>query len=220
MAIISYLDGVDTTRNSRKGTTYDTSQAGPIVKRRPSPTNPSRNTRNLYKTYLQTANSYFWKLTWSQKLWWAVEAGINGIEGPFHMAGDHAANAAFIFLQVNVLAAGDSLYANAPGGMSIYTPSWGTVSRIDDNTIQVAFTPLASWGDYRIYLRQALPGPGYRRWARIDSFMCSYSERSPSSPHDFTTHFPHLTGWNCRYWLGCQHYTGYRSAETLIDLSA
>lgn len=220
MAIISPLEGIELYMNSIKGCTFDTSQAGPIVKRRPSPTNPGTNTRNKYKAILQTVNNYFWQLTWSQKLWWAVEAGINGIEAPFGGGGDLAANACFIFLQVNVMAAGDSLYANAPGGMTITTPTWGTVTRQDDHTIRVAFTPLASWSDYRIYLRQALPGPGYRRWARIDSFMCEYSERSPSSPHDFTTHFPHLTGWNGRYWLGCQHYTGYRSAETLIDISA
>lgn len=220
MAIIKYLEDLWFPYNSRYGNTFDTSQAGPIVKRRPCPTNPSTPARNKYRTILADVNKNFWGLTWDQKLWWRVQGSFLDITGPFGRQSDQKGNAAYVMLMVNVVAAGDDMYDDAPGDLTITGPTWGTLSRIDDNTVRITFTAGTDWSDKRIYLRQALPGPGYRRWAKIDSFMCEYSERSPTSPHDFTIHFPHIAGWNCRYWLGCQHYTGYRIDETIVDLSA
>ena len=124
----------------------------------------------------------------------------------------------FYKLQIPARQAGDPFYANHPPHNPTTPPTWLTLNRIDNDTIRVTFNPSAAWNTKRIYLRQGLPGPGFRRWSAADGYIAEYSELSPASPHDFTTHFPHLAGWHGRYWLGCQRSCGCRSAEELWDL--
>ncbi len=97
-------------------------------------------------------------------------------------------------------------------------PTWQTFTRIDTDTVRATFIPSANWNQKRIYLRQALPGPGVRRWCPADGYVVSYSPPNPNSPFDFTVKFQHLAGWHGRYWTGTQRLCGCRSAEELWDL--
>lgn len=218
MAIIAYLDGVDAIQGSRRGLTFDVSQAGPIVKRRPSPINHQTDDRMQIRLILKQANQFFWDLTAGQKNAWKNLAAASGITGPGGDNSVQAGCAMFFKLQINNYIAGDGFYANHPPHNPVIPPIWLTQTRIDNNTIRVTFTASANWNLKHIYLRQGLPGPGVRRWAPTDGYIAQYSPLNPNTPFDFTTHFPHLAGWHGRYWLGCQRSCGCRSAETLFDL--
>ncbi len=218
MATIVFLQDVDEFAGSRKGLTFDKSQAGPYVKKRPSPINNQTNPRMLLRRSLKAANAFFWALTAGQKNAWAILAAASGITGPFGMTGHQAGCAMFFALQINSNAAGDGFYANHPPHNPIIPPTNQTLTQIDQTTIRTTFTPAPQWPSIRIYLRQALPGPGVRRWSPVDGYIAEYSELSPASPHDFTPHFSHRSGWHGRYWLGTQRTCGCRSAETLFDL--
>ncbi len=218
MAIISYLPDVDEINGSRRGLTFDVSQAGPIVKRRPSPVNHQTNLRMVIRLYLRQTNAFYWNLTAGQKTNWGILAAAEGVTGPYGMTKWQAGCAMFFKIALNALIAGDGLYANHPPHNPVTPPTWLTVNRIDKDTIRVTFIPSAQWLQKRIYLRQSKPGPGFRNWNQYDSYIAEYSELSPGSPHDFKTHFQHLTGWHGRYWLGTQRTCGHRSAETQYDL--
>lgn len=218
MATIVFLDGVDEIIGSRRGVTFDRSQAGNYVKKRPSPVNHQTNARMKLRTILKAANQYYWNLTAGQKTAWGNLAAARGITGPWGMTKSQAGCAMFFSLQINNYIAGDGFYANHPPHNPIIPPTWLTLTRIDKDTIRVTFNPSANWNLKHIYLRQALPGPGVRRWSAADGYIAEYSPLNPNSPTDFTTHFQHLAGWHGRYWLGCQRSCGCRSAEELWDL--
>ncbi len=220
MATIVFADGVDVIKGSRRGLTFDVSQAGNYVKKRPSPINSLTNNRMQLRWILKEANKFFWALTDGQKNAWTNLAAISGVTGPYEDNSVQAGCAMFFKLQVNNYIASDGFYANHPPHNVVTPPIWLTENRIDNNTIRVTFVASAQWVNKRIYLRQALPGPGVRRWSAADGYIAEYSELSPGTPHDFTTHFPHLAGWNGRYWLGCQRSCGCRSEETQIDISS
>lgn len=218
MAIIDYLDGVDPINGSRRAITFTTSPAGPIAKRRTAPNNPHTNPRNNVRSLLYRTNIFYWALNDGQKNAWANLAAAEGITGPYGKPGHLAGYAMFSKLQLNNQLAGHALYANHPPHNPIIPPTWLTLTRIDNTTIRVTFNPSANWNLKQIYLRQALPGPGINRWDPTDGYVAQYSPLNPNSPYDFTTHFPHLAGWNGRYWLGCQRSCGCRSAEELWDI--
>ena len=167
---------------------------------------------------LKLTNAFFWNMTAGQKTAWGLLAANSGITGPYGMTKWQAGCAMFFSIVLNAQLAGDPIYANHPAHNPVTPPTWLTINRIDNDTIRVTFNPAPQWIDKRIYLRQALPGPGVRRWSAADGYIAEYSELSPASPHDFTTHFQHVTGWNGRYWTGCQRSCGCRSAETMYDL--
>ncbi len=218
MASIVFADGVAVIKGSRRGLTFDVSQAGNYVKKRPSPINHQTNDRMILRRTLKDANTFFWALTAGQKTAWANFAAANGITGPWGQTKWQAGCAAFFALSLNSFTAGDGFQVTHAPHAAVTPPTWLTEVRLDNNTIRVTFTASANWNHKRIYLRQALPGPGVRRWSRADGSIAEYSELSPGTPHDFTTHFPHLAGWHGRYWLGCQRICGCRSDETQIDL--
>ncbi len=218
MAIIDYLDDVDPIQGSRRGVTFDVSQAGPIAKRKASPINPQSNPRNKVRSLLYATNAFYWALTAGQKTAWTNLADASGITGPWGMGGFQAGCAMFFKLQLNAQLAGDPLYANHPPHNPVIPPIWLTLTRINNTTIRTTFVPSANWNLKRIYLRQALPGPGVRRWGPSDGYIAQYSPLNPNSPFDFTTHFPHLAGWHGRYWTGTQRGCGCRSAEELWDI--
>lgn len=218
MAVIVFLDDVDPITGSRRGVTFDVSQAGAIAKRRPSPVNHQTNDRMKVRSLLKFTNQYFWDLTAGQKTAWANLAAADGTTGPYEMTKWQAGCAMFFKLVLNAQLAGDPIYGNHPPHNPTLPPTWLTLTRIDKDTVRVTFNPSAAWNTKRIYLRQAIPGPGVRRWSFYDGYIAQYSPLNPNSPFDFTTHFQHLAGWHGRYWLGCQRSCGCRSAETLWDL--
>lgn len=218
MATIVFLDAVDPITGSRRGVTFDVSQAGAIAKRRPSPVNHQTNLRMQIRLFLKQTNAYYWNLTAGQKTAWSNLAAAEGVPGPWGMTKWQAGCAMFFSIELNALIAGDGLYANHPPHNPVTPPTNRTLTRIDKDTIRATFTPSAQWVDKRIYLRQARPGPGVRRWSFYDGYIAQYSGLNPNSPFDFTTHFQHLAGWHGRYWLGTQRTCGCRSAEQLWDL--
>lgn len=218
MATIVFLDGIEEIIGSRRGLTFDRSQAGNYVKKRPSPINHQTNNRNALRAILKEANAYYWALTAGQKTAWTNWAATNGITGPFGMTNNQAGCAGFFAVQVNARLAGDPFYIVPPGNLPLTGVTFTNLQRIDQNTIRATFNPSPAGLINRIYLRQAIPGPGYRRWAPVDGYIAERSAFNVNSPYDFTTRFPHLTDWHGRYWTGTQENTGRRSTEDLWDL--
>ncbi|MBA7484093.1 hypothetical protein ES707_19617 [subsurface metagenome] len=218
MANIVFFDDVDEITGSIKGLTFDKSQAGNYVKKRPIPVDHHTNPRMHLRALLKSTNEFFTNLTDQQKNTWAIWTANNVSLPPFGMDFRIAGCYGFFSIVLNAQLAGDPIYANHPPHNPTTPPTWLTLTRIDNNTIRVTFNPSAEWVHKRIYLRQALPGPGVRRWSAADGYIAEYSPLNPNSPHDFTTHFPHLAGWHGRYWTGTQRPCGCRSAETLWDL--
>lgn len=218
MATIVFLDGVAPIVGSRRGLTFDCSQAGAYVKKRPSPINHQTNDRMKIRALLKETNAYFWSLDWAQKRAWHFWAAANGITGPYGAAGFQAACAAFFTVELNAKIAGDNFYIPPPGNLPLVGVTFTALDRIDKDTIRATFNPSPAGAANRIFLRQTLPGPGYRRRTKIDGYIAEISELNSTSPHDFTTHFQHLAGWNCRYWTGTQENTGRRSTEDEWDL--
>lgn len=218
MATITFLNGIDPITGSRRGVTFDVSQAGSIAKRRPSPVNHQTTLRMFIRKLLKETNAYFWNLTAAQRTAWTVYAEAEGIPGPWGMKQHQQGCAGFFYLQLNARIAGDPFYIVPPlnGPLPNWTPL--TLTRINKDTIRATFLPSPLQGARRLYLRQAIPGPGVRRWSTYDSYVVEYSPVAVNSPYDFTTKFQHLTGWHGRYWLGAQNVKGRRGIEKLFDL--
>ncbi|MBA7697570.1 hypothetical protein ES703_106237 [subsurface metagenome] len=170
------------------------------------------------RSLLKHTNKYFWALNHAQRVAWAGWAAANGITGPYFADGFQAACAGFFAVQLNARIAGDPYYIPPPGNIPMPGVTFTNLTRIDKDTIRATFNPTPAGVNNRIYLRQSLPGPGVRRWKRIDGYIAEISAKNPTSPHDFTTHFQHLAGWNGRYWTGTQEDTGRRSTEDLWKL--
>ena len=218
MATIVFLDGVDEIIGSRRGLTFDKSQAGNYVKKRPSPTNHQTNLRMKVRSLLKATNEYFWNLPFAVRVNWGFWADGNGIHGPYGACMEQGGCAGFFAVELNARLAGDPFYPNPPGNLPLPGVTFTNLARIDKDTIRATFNPSPAGADDRIYLRQTLPGAGYRRWSRADGYIAEISALNPASPYDFTTHFQHLAGWHCRYWTGTQEDTGRRSDEDLWDL--
>ncbi len=218
MATIVFLDGVAPIKGHRHGICFDISQAGTIAKRRPSPINHQTTHRMYIRSLLPLTNQYYWDLTALQRTAWSDLAALEGVTGPWGQEGHQAGCAMFFKIVLNAQIAGDGIYANHVGHNPVLPPTWLTLTLIDKDTIRATFNASAEWNTKRIYLRQALPGPGQRNWKPTDGYITGYSGVNPNSPFDFTTHIQHLAGWNGRYWLGTQRTCGHRSAEELWDL--
>ena len=218
MANIVYDSGVDIIHGSRQGLTFDVSQAGQYVKKRPSPINHQTNPRMLLRRNLKAANEFYWNLTGVQKNLWAAFGVASGITGPYGMTGSMQGNAAFFTCAIVANDAGDG-FPTVPGlpnpiaGVTFTALTW-----IDKDTVRATFNPSAPGVTLRVYLRQGLPGPGVRRWSAADGYIGQYSAVNPNSTLDLTTKFQHRAGWHGRYWLGTQNTSGGRSTETLFDL--
>lgn len=218
MATIVFLDDVDEFSGSRLGVTFDKSQAGPYVKKRPSPVNPDTNLRNQYRSILKDANTFFWALNIGQKNLWEIFAAASGITGPWGQTKTQQACAGFFACAVNAFFAGDG-FPVAPGPpLPIGGVTFTALARIDKDTVRATFNPSPAGAQKRIYLRQAIPGPGVRRWSAADGYIADVSAINPNSTFDFTTKFQHLAGWHGRYWVGTQNIFGGRAIETLFDL--
>lgn len=218
MATIVFLDGVDEIIGSRRGVTFDKSQAGNYAKKRPSPINHQTNPRMILRTILKATNQYYWNLTAAQRTAWANWAQANNITGPWGMRKHQQGCAGFFAVELNARLAGDPFYIVPPGNLPLAGVTFTNLVRIDKDTIRATFNPSPAGANNRIFLRQTLPGPGVRRWSAADGYIAEVSALNPVSPYDFTTHFQHLAGWNCRYWTGTQENTGRRSTEDLWDL--
>lgn len=218
MATIVFLDGVDPIAGSRQGVTFDKSQAGPYAKKRPSPTNPQTQARNKLRAILKEANAYFWNLTWNQKNAWHLWADANGITGPYGCSGFQAACAGFFTVQLNARLAADPHYIIPPGNLPLAGVTFTNLTWIAAGIIRADFNPSPAGANNRVFLRQALPGPGYRRWSKADGYIAEVSGLNQTSPMFFTPKFLHWPGWNGRYWTGTQETTGRRSTEDLWDL--
>jgi len=218
MANIVYLDGIDPIAGSRQGVTFDKAQAGKYCKKRPSPINRQTTAKMQNQSDLKDANTFFWALSAAQKNLWRIFAANSGITGPYGMTGTQQACAGFFACALNAKKAGDG-FPLVPGpptplvGVTFTALTW-----INQDTVRATFTPSPAGANTRIFLRQALPGPGIRRWSKVDGYIAEYSAKNPNSTFDFTTKFQHLNGWYGRYWLGTQNTFGGRSTEALFDL--
>ncbi len=218
MATIVFLPDIDEIIGSRRGLTFDKSQAGNYVKKRPSPINHQTNLRMKYRSILWAANDFFWNLNQGQMNLWAIFAENSGIGGPWGMKKNQQACAGFFSCAVNAEIAGDG-FPPVPGSpVPIGGVTFTNLVQIDKDTVRATFNPSPAGAQNRIYLRQALPGPGYRRWSAADGYIAEYSPMNPNSPFDFSTKFQHLTGWNGRYWCGTQNNFGGRAIQTLFDI--
>ena len=218
MATIVFLDGIAPITGSRRGVTFDVSQAGAIAKRRPSPVNHQTTLRMKIRTLLKATNQYYWNLTALQRTAWANWAQANDIPGPWGMRKHQQGCAGFFTVELNARIAGDPFYIAPPGNLPLAGVTFTDLTRIDKDTIRATFNPSPAGANNRIYLRQGRPGPGVRRWTIYDGYIAQTSPLNPNSPFDFTTHFQHLAGWHGRYWTGTQENTGRRSDEDLWDL--
>ena len=218
MAVIVFANGIDPITGSRRGITFDVSQAGSIAKRKPSPVNHQTTDRMKVRTLLKETNAYFWNLTKLQRLAWGAWGNANGIEGPYGATAQQGGCAAFFAVELNARIAGDPFYPNPPGNLPLPGVTFTNLTRIDKDTIRATFNPSPAGLLNRIYLRQGKPGPGVRRWSVYDGYIAEASPFNVVSPYDFQVHFQHLTGWHGRYWTGTQEDTGRRSTEDLWDL--
>lgn len=218
MATIVFLDGIATITGSRRGVTFDVSQAGSIAKRRSAPINSMTNLRMKIRTLLKATNQFYWNLTSGERRAWQSWAWDNDIDGPWGYFGHQKGCAAFFTVQLNARIAGDPFYIIPPGNLPLAGVTFTNLVRIDKDTIRATFNPSPAGATNRIFLKQSLPGPGIRQWSIYDSYVAEISALNPTSPYDFTTHFQHLAGWNCRYRTGTQENTGRRSTFDLWDL--
>jgi len=218
MATIVFLDDVDEIIGSRRGLTFDMSQAGNYVKKRPSPINHQTNARMKIRSILKEANRRYWDMDPAKWILWAAWAQANDITGPWGQTKSQQGCAGYFSLIINVILAGESWYINPPVNQPLTGPTYTSLTRIDDNTVRAVFDPSPAPGTRRAYLRQALPGPGVRRWSAADGYIAEYSARNPNSPYDFTLKFPLLDGWHGRFWCSWQNAKGLRKAETLFDI--
>ncbi|MBA7692131.1 hypothetical protein ES703_100689 [subsurface metagenome] len=218
MATIVFLEEQDEIIGSIKGLTFDRSQAGNYVKKRPSPINHQTNDRMKLRALLKETNAYYWTLTPEQMWNWAIWTANNVSLPPFGMDQRIAGCYGFFTVELNARIAGDPFYPNPPGPLPLPGVTFTNLARIDKDTIRATFNPSPAGADDRIFLRQTLPGPGVRRWSAADGYIAEVSGLNPASPYDFTTHFQQLAGWHCRYWTGTQQDTGRRSDEDLWDL--
>lgn len=218
MAVIVYDPSVDPILDSRQGVTFSLSQAGATARRRSSPINHQTDDRQTNRVILSTVGKFFWAMDNVQKGAWMGWANDNGMVKPFPLGPYQLANAAFLSLQVNSFTAGDALYIPPPGDIPITGVTFSALARIDQDTIRATFAPSPAGADLRIYLRQGIPGPGFKNLDQVDGYIAQYSQLNPNSTFDFTTKFQHLAGWNCRYWVGTQDDTGRRAVEQIFDL--
>ena len=218
MATIVFLEAQDEIIGSIKGLTFDKCQSGNYVKKRPSPINHQTTDRMHLRSLLKATNDFFTNLTDAQKNAWTIWTANNVSLPPFGMDFRIAGCYGFFAVQLNARLAGDPYYIVPPGPLPLPGVTFTNLVRIDKDTIRATFNPSPAGANDRIYLRQALPGPGVRRWSRADGYTAERSPLNPASPYDFTTHFQHLAGWHCRYWTATQEDTGRRSTEDLWDL--
>lgn len=218
MATLVFFPEVDPIADSRQGVTFSTGPAGTYAKRRPAPINRQTTHRQNTRAILSAAGKYFWSLPNGLKKLWANWGNANGITKPFPKGVYQLANAAFLCVEVPAKIAGDPFYATPPGNLPLTGVTFLTLTRINNNTIRATFSPSPAGTYHRICLRQAIPGPGVRRTEIQNGYLCEPSGLNPTSPHDFTTHFQHLSGWHCRYWVTTQETTGRRSLEAEFDL--
>ena len=218
MATIVFDDPAEEFAGSRRGLTFDKSQAGPYVKKRPSPVDHHTNPRMLLRRNLKAANQFFWNLNAGQKNLWEIFAAASGITGPYGQTKLQQACAGFFACAITANDAGDG-FPIVPGPPNpIGGVTFTNLTVIDKDTIRATFNPSPAGAAKRVYLRQALPGPGVRRWSPADGYIAQYSGLNPNSTFDFTTKFQHLIGWHGRYWCGTQNTFGGRAVETLFDL--
>lgn len=218
MATIVFDEEIDPITGSIHGLTFATSQAGSYVKRRPSPIQHHTNELMKLRSILSAAGKFFAPLTNPQKRAWAIWASENGIPLPFPGGWLQQGFAGFCTVEVNANLAGDSFYITPPDELPNDGVVFSDLVLIDKDTVRATFLPAQADADDRIYLRQAVPGPGFRQWDPANGYIAQYSELEPNSTFDFTTKFSHLTGWHGRYWLGTQDEKGRRSIETLFDI--
>lgn len=218
MATIVFTDPADEFAGSIRGLTFDKSQAGPYVKRRPAPVNHQTNKREKTWALIRTANTYFWAMTNAQKTAWSNWAAANSIGGPWGSTGHQRGYAGFFTVQLNASIAGDPLYIPPPGNLPLIGVTFTSLTRISDTITRADFNPSPAGTNNRVFLRQALPGPGVKRWAKGDGYIAQISGLNPTSPIFFLNHFPLRPTWHGRYWTGTQENTGRRSAEDLWDL--
>jgi len=218
MATIVFAQDVDPIHGSRSGNTFSTGQAGPYVKRRPSPINPGHTHRLTNRSILSAAGKYYWPLTNAQKKPWIAWALRQGYTPPFTDAWYQLGYAGFCHVEVNARIAGDPFYLVPPADLPHIGVTFTNLTRIDKNTIRATFNPSPAGPTNRIFLRQTLPTPGVRNWDVANGYIAEISALNPTSPHDFTTHFQHAPGAHCRYWTGTQENTGRRSTEDRWDL--
>ncbi len=126
MATIVFDDPAEEFRGSRRGLTFDCSQAGAYVKKRPSPINHQTNDRMHLRRILKAANQYYWNLTAGQKTAWSNLAAASGITGPWGQTKWQAGCAMFFKLQLNNYIAGDGFYANHPPHNPVIPPTWNS----------------------------------------------------------------------------------------------
>ena len=218
MATIVFLDDVAPIKGHRRGLAFDISQAGYIVKRRPSPINHQTDLRMIYRRLLKDGNQFYWDLNIGQRNLWSTFAALSGITGPYGQGGHQAGCAAFFACALNSHFAGDG-FPVAPGPpLPVVGVTFTNLIRIDKDTVRATFNPSPAGANNRLYLRQGLPGPGFRNWKHFDGYISEYTAVNPNSTIDFTTKFQHLNGWNSRYWCGTQNAFGGRAVETEFDI--
>ena len=220
MATIVFEDPDDEFTGRIRGTTFSISQAGHYVKRRPSPINSQRTARMKNRLIFRERYEFWVNLDSGQKSNWATFAALSGITGPFGRGGPEAGFAAFTSCAINNRASGHG-YPTAPGPpVPIVGVNFTALVRIDLNTVRATFNPSPTGGTKHIYLRQALPGPGVRRWDPANGYIAEYSAHNVNSPFDFTVKFDFLAGYNCRFWCGTMNEFGGRSVETQFDIAS
>ncbi len=218
MATIVFLDPDDEFAGSIRGLTFDKSQAGAYVKKRPAPVNHQTNRREKTWALIRQAQTFYWAMNMGQKLAWSSWGLTMGITGPYGSGGVQRGYPAFFSVMLNAMIAGDPIYTVPPPPIPLAGVTVTAITRFSDTNIRIQFNPSPAGANNRIFLRQAIPGPGVKRWSKVDGYIASYSRVNPTSPLILTTRFPHLAGWNGRYWTGTQETTGRRSPEVLWDI--
>lgn len=211
MATIDFLDGIDPITGSRRGVTFDVSQAGPTAKKRPAPVNTQTNRRLELRSIMHATNQYYWNLTPAQKAAWSAWGAANGITGPYGCAGVQRGCAAYFKLLIRARMAGDPFYNNPPNGIPVAGVTITNLIRIDENTIRTTFNPSPAGANNRVGMMQTIP-----RAAAAGSFCefpwCDgFTGLNGTSPHDFTPYFTHRAGLQVIYRIGTQDVWGRRS---------
>ncbi len=220
MATIVFDDPDDEFTGKLRGLTFSKSQAGFSIRSKQTPINPQPTDRMKNRLIVREMYQFYANLDFGQKTLWAVFATQSGIPGPVGIGGPQAAFPAFVSCAVNARHAED-VYPPVPGPPTpIMGPSFTSLVLVDENTVRAAFTPSPIGTQKHVYLRQALPGPGVRRWDPANGYIAEYSAHNANTPTDFALKFAHKTGYHGRYWLAIQNDFGGRSIETQFDISA
>lgn len=218
MAIIVPIPGAWKKRAHLHGSVVLWTQGEWALRRKAGPCNRQTTPIMQNRTRLPLMHKNFDALTDPQKTGFSDWAWNNFIGDGIADRLDLHARMGYATSQLPALIAGDPPLITPTINPGFPGVNFTNCQLIDKDTIRLTFNPSPAGANFRIHLKQTLPGPGAKNPHIRDAYICGISALNAVSPQDFTTHNQHLAGWSARYYAITQHKEGPYSDPTTFDL--